>query len=180
MNALQLPFTFNAALIQEEINQFKKEDYYDIYNPSVMLETLWSKHLIKPVGGPDEIPEFLPNEALQKCPYLLSVLETFQCRKETFRIHTLEPKASIRPHKDLGYSFEQGLVRIHIPVRTNDNVYLLVNGERIKMNAGECWYCNFNEIHEVKNNSDEPRIHLIMDCVVNDWLKEVFKIVNPI
>jgi hypothetical protein len=68
-----------------------------------------------PIGSPDQAPEFLPNEALQKCLYLLSVLETFQCKKETFRIHTLNAKAHIKPHRDIGYCFEQGLIRIHIP-----------------------------------------------------------------
>jgi len=175
MNALQLPFKFDASLILRDINQFKKEDYYDIYNPSVALETLWSKHLIEPIGGPDRPPEFLPNEALRRSPYLLSILDTFKCNKETFRIHTLEAGATIKPHRDIGYSFEQGLIRIHIPVVTNDQVRLAVNGERINMRAGECWYCNFNDVHEVANNSDEPRTHLILDCVVNDWFKAIFK-----
>jgi len=57
MNACQLPFNFDATLMLKEINQFKKEEYYDIYNPSVTLKTLWSKHLIEPVGGPDKAPE---------------------------------------------------------------------------------------------------------------------------
>lgn len=174
MNALRLPFNFDTARILNEIAQFKKEEYYDIYNTSVTLETLWSKHLIAPKGGPDQAPIFLPNEALKRCPYLLSVLETFQCKKETFRIHTLNAGAIIKPHRDVGYSFEHGLIRIHIPILTNDKVQIIVNNEEIKMKAGECWYCNFNEIHEVNNNSDEPRTHLIMDCVVNDWMKGIF------
>ena len=99
MNALQLPFTFDAELILEEINQFKKEDYYEIYNPSVLQETLWSKHLIEPIGTPDQAPTFHPNEALKKCPYLLSILDSFQCNKETFRIHTLAAKANIKTHR---------------------------------------------------------------------------------
>lgn len=176
MNALQLPFKFDPTLMLAEISQFKKEEYYDIYNPSVALKTLWSKHLIEPIGDPGQAPEFFPNKALQKCPYLLSVLETFLCKKETFRIHTLDAKANIKAHRDNGYSFEQGLVRIHIPVKTNDKVELLVNKEQIKMNPGECWYCNFNEIHEVKNNGDEARTHLILDCIVNDWFKDIFNI----
>jgi hypothetical protein len=40
MNALRLPFNFDAALIIEEINQFKKEEYHDTYNTSVTLKTL--------------------------------------------------------------------------------------------------------------------------------------------
>ena len=174
MNALQLPFHFDAARIIKEISQFTQEDYYDIYNSSVEVETLWSKHLIEPKIGFDDLPHFHPNDALKQSPYLLSILDTFQCKKETFRIHTLNAKAHIRRHRDIGYSIEKGLIRIHIPIITNDQVELLVNDERINMNPGECWYCNFDEPHEVKNNSDQPRTHLIMDCVVNDWVKEVF------
>lgn len=175
MNALQLPFNFDVDLMTKEIAQFSQADYYDIYNPSVTLKKLWAKHLIEPVGGPDQIPEFLPNEALHKCPYLLTVFETFLCRKETFRIHTLYAEAKIKAHRDTGYSFEQGKIRLHIPVVTNDEVLLSVNGERIHMKPGECWYCNFNEIHEVQNNGDCPRTHLIIDCMVNEWLKGVFE-----
>lgn len=175
MNALKLPFSFDARRVLEEISQFSREDYYDISNPSVTFKTLWSKHLIEPAGGPEKAPEFFPNEALRKCPYLVSVLETFQCRTETFRIHTLEAKANIKAHRDIGYSFEHGLIRIHIPIETNDQVQLILNGEHIKMNIGECWYCNFHETHEIINNSHEPRTHLILDCIVNDWFKDVFK-----
>ena len=34
----------------------------------------------------------------------------------------MDPGAAIKPHKDTGFSFEQGKVRIHIPIQTNDKV----------------------------------------------------------
>ncbi len=175
MNALKLPFSFDVATIKEELAQFSKGDYYDIYNPSVTLETLWSKHFIEPTGGPDGPIHFLPNEALKKCPYLLSIHDSFECDKETFRVHTLDAGASIKPHRDIGYSFEHGKVRLHIPIETNDQVEILLDGEPVQMNTGECWYCNFHITHEVHNRSEQPRVHLIIDCLVNDWLKEVFE-----
>ena len=175
MNALKLPFTFDASIIKEEITQFSKTDYYDIYNPSVELETLWSKNLIEPIGGPDAPPKFLPNTALEQCSYLMSILNTFQCKKETFRIHALDPGAHIRPHRDIGYSLEHGKVRLHIPVQTNNQVEILLNNAPVKMQEGECWYCNFHITHEVHNHGDEPRIHLILDCMVNEWLEDIFR-----
>lgn len=178
MNAIKLPFHFDSSEIKKELTQFSKKDYSDIYNPSVTLETLWLKHFIEPKGGPNTPIVFYPNEALKKCPYLLSVFEKFQCRVETFRVHTLDPGASIKPHKDVGYSFEQGLVRLHIPIQTNDQVQILLEGVPVKMREGECWYCNFNISHEVHNQSDTPRIHLILDCIVNDWLTKIFKQVS--
>ena len=166
MDTLKLPFIFDTSVIKKEIAQFSKSDYYDICNPYVTLKTLWSKHLIEPVGRPDKLHCFLPNEALKKCPYLLTILNTFQCENETFRIHILDPGACIKPHIDIGYRFEDGKVRIHIPVQTNDNVQLLLYSSPVKMEAGECWYCNFHIKHEVSNNSDKPMIHLIIDCIV--------------
>ncbi len=174
MNAIKLPFNFDTSIIKRELAQFSKEDYSDIYNPSVTLETLWLKHFIEPKGGPDVPIEFFPNESLKKCPYLLSIFNTFQCRTETFRIHTLDAGASIKPHRDSGYSFEHGKVRLHIPVQTNDKVEILLNNKSVNMKEGECWYCNFNIVHEVHNHGNTPRIHIILDCLVNDWLEEVF------
>ena len=173
-NALKLPFDFDASIIKKEIAQFSQNEYSDIYNPSVTLETLWLKHLIVPKGGPDQPITFEPTESLKKCPYLLSIFESFNCRTETFRIHSLDGGASIKPHVDSGYCLEKGKVRLHIPIQTNDKVEILLEGERVQMKEGECWYCNFDVIHEVHNKSDEARIHLILDCMVNDWIKEVF------
>lgn len=174
MNAIKLPFNFNVSKIKEELSQFSKADYSDIYNPSVTLETLWLKHLIVPIRQSDESVKFVPNESLKKCAYLLSIFETFQCQTETFRIHTLDGGASIKPHRDTGYSFEHGKVRLHIPIQTNDQVEILLENKPVKMKEGECWYCNFDIIHEVHNHSDQPRVHLILDCLVNDWMKDIF------
>ena len=100
------------------------------------------------------------------------ILNTFKCKKETFRVHILDPKADIRAHRDFGYRLEDGKIRIHIPVETNSNVQLLLNDQPIKMKEGECWYCNFHIKHEVHNKSNQPRTHLILDCMVNDWLEK--------
>ena len=174
-NAVKLPFDFDVTKIKEELNQFSKTEYTDIYNPSVTLETLWLKHLIVPIGGPNEPIKFVPNESLKKCPYLMSIFESFQCQVETFRIHTLDAGASIQPHRDVGYSFEHGKVRLHIPIQTNDKVEIILENELVKMKEGECWYCNFDKIHEVHNRSDSGRMHLILDCLVNEWLAGEFE-----
>jgi len=174
MNAIKLPFTFDASKIKQELAQFSKTEYDDIYNPSVTLETLWLKHFIVPIGGPNVPIKFVPNDSLKKCPYLLSIFNIFQCEVQTFRIHTLDAGASIKPHKDTGYSFEQGKIRLHIPIQTNDKVEILLEKKPVKMKEGECWYCNFDVMHEVHNHSESPRVHLILDCMVNDWLKGIF------
>lgn len=175
MNSLKLPYTFDATLLKNEVSQFSKGDYYDIYNPSVVLKTLWSKEFIKPISAPRDPAIFGPNESLKKCSTLLSIFNTFQCPVETFRIHSLDPGAVIKPHRDSGFSFEQGKVRLHIPIQTNDAVEIRLDGELVRMKEGECWYCNFDMIHEVHNRGKETRVHLIIDCIVNEWLSHLFE-----
>ncbi len=41
------------------------------------------------------------------------------------------------------------------------------------MGEGEAWYLDLNLRHTVRNRGDETRIHLVIDCVVNDWLRAV-------
>lgn len=175
MNALKLPFEFDASKLRSELSQFSEDAYYDIYNPSVTLKTLWSKIFIKVVSQPLTPAVFGPNEALLQCPHMLSIYETFNCAVETFRIHALDAGARIKPHRDSGFSFEKGKVRLHVPIQTNDKVDILLENKRVTMYEGECWYCNFDLLHEVHNRGDRPRVHLIIDCIVNDWLTGVFK-----
>ena len=42
------------------------------------------------------------------------------------------------------------------------------------MKMGECWYANFQLRHSVENKSSEPRIHLTLDCIRNDWSDKLF------
>jgi quercetin dioxygenase-like cupin family protein len=43
------------------------------------------------------------------------------------------------------------------------------------MHEGELWYLDFSQKHRVENNGATDRIHLVMDCKVNDWLVEIIK-----
>jgi hypothetical protein len=59
-------------------------------------------------------------------------------------------------------------------VATNPEVEFYVSGERIVMREGEAWYINFNLPHRIYNGGGTDRIHLVIDCEVNDWVRSVF------
>ena len=52
--------------------------------------------------------------------------------------------------------------------------HLLLNGVPVHMGVGECWYLNVNLAHRAANRSPIRRVHLVLDCRVNDWLTELF------
>tara|TARA_B100000085_G_scaffold135669_1_gene123518 strand:+ start:1317 stop:1955 length:639 start_codon:yes stop_codon:yes gene_type:complete len=71
------------------------------------------------------------------------------------------------PHKDNGYSLMR-THRTHIPLITNKDVLFKV-GEKVAsseskhMNVGEIWEINNARIHEVNNNGNDDRIHMIVN-----------------
>jgi quercetin dioxygenase-like cupin family protein len=71
--------------------------------------------------------------------------------------------------------FEDGVIRLHIPVTTNPEVEFYLNDERIEMKTGELWYLDFSQKHRVENRGTADRIHLVVDCKVNDWLRELIQ-----
>ena len=87
----------------------------------------------------------------------------------------LAPGSVIKEHHDNDLSFEQGMIRIHIPVVTNDGVDFRLNGVRCLMPAGSCWYLRLSDPHSVANRGAEDRIHLVIDTVADDWVSALFQ-----
>ena len=74
----------------------------------------------------------------------------------------LKSNTSIAAHVDNGESLVN-CKRTHIPIITNDLVTFTIDGETKQLKEGEIWEINNTNEHSVDNNSDEDRIHLIVD-----------------
>jgi hypothetical protein len=113
--------------------------------------------------------EDLPVMAL--CLEIQGLLSQLQCPVKAVRLMRLKAGAKIKPHRDHQLSLEFGEVRLHVPVHTSDRVCFMVNKKIIPMKAGELWYFNADQEHEVYNRGSEDRINLVIDCVASDWLR---------
>lgn len=83
----------------------------------------------------------------------------------------LMPDSDIIPHAD--ESKYLGVVRRHhIPLKTNEEVLFHIDGESINMKVGECWEINNSRVHHVTNNSNEDRVHLIIDILPKQYIGE--------
>lgn len=83
----------------------------------------------------------------------------------------LKAHKRITLHKDKLYTLINSH-RVHIPIVTNDQITFMVGGEEKQMKVGEVWEINNATFHRVMNESDEDRIHLILDWVPNITLRE--------
>ena len=73
----------------------------------------------------------------------------------------------IQEHIDSGDSLSK-CKRIHIPIITNSKICFTVGEEKKNLKIGEMWKINNSKrIHSVENNSNEDRIHLIIDWITH-------------
>ncbi len=178
---IQLPYYFDAKLMQQEIQQLD-DSMWKLHYQTLHYEGDWSALPLRSVNGSADniIVSPLPNVEysntifLQQCPYLKNVLQNFKCPLQTVRLLKLNAGAVIKEHRDIELNFEKGEIRLHIPVVTDEAVEFYLDAERINLKEGECWYMNFNLPHRISNKSKVNRIHLVIDAKVNDWVKTVF------
>lgn len=126
-------------------------------------------------------PEMLVSETpvMKTCAYFRDVLSWFEFPILSVRLLKLETGAEIKPHRDHELGYEDGQFRLHIPIITNPDVEFILDGERIDMKPGECWYTNVNLIHSVANKGNADRIHLVIDGVRNEWTDRLFFALAP-
>ena len=113
---------------------------------------------------------------------VFKILENLPCKYERVRFMKLEAGKVIGKHsdkidKDLGFDDWQ-IMRIHVPIRTNDDVvFSLYESPRAKvayeynLKTGHYYYMDVTKPHAVRNMSEVDRIHLVVDCYVNDSLR---------
>ncbi|MEP6674466.1 MAG: aspartyl/asparaginyl beta-hydroxylase domain-containing protein [Ferruginibacter sp.] len=178
---LQLPFYFDVSRLQQEVNLLM-DAHWQMHYQTLQYEGSWAAIPLRSIDGKSDhiivapIPgaEYKDTEFLISSPYLQEILSTFKCPLMAVRLLKLDAGAIIKEHKDAELCFEKGEIRIHIPVITNEQVEFYLDKERLFLKEGESWYMNFNLPHNINNYSDQNRIHLVIDAVVNDWVKELF------
>jgi hypothetical protein len=183
LTSLKLPFALDPQRLKADLAQIQPNEWGDHFNKSI-YEGDWSGIALRSVGGapmklypdPTATAIFADTAILARCPYYQTVLATLRCPLTAVRLLRLSAGSSIRQHRDYRLGYEDGEVRLHIPVVTNPDVVFFLAGQRVSMQEGECWYLNVNLPHRVDNQSTTARIHLVIDCVVNDWLAEFFSV----
>lgn len=178
---LQLPYQFDVARMQAETAQLG-EAYWKLHFQVKHYQGEWSAIPLRSINGeidngfisPVETDVYRDTVLLKDCTYIQEVLKTFECPLLSVRLLKLAAGAQIHEHKDRDLCFEEGLVRFHIPVITNEDVEFYLDKERMNLKEGECWYMNFNLPHALHNKSNTNRIHLVIDGMVNDWVQQLF------
>jgi hypothetical protein len=177
--ASKLPLHFDPPGLQADLSALGGGEWTAHFNTGYFTGD-WSGAALRSVAGNDKAiyadnnhGDFADTALLQQCQHLRAVVETFQCPLRSVRLLRLTAGSIIREHRDYDLGYEAGEVRIHVPVITNPSVEFYLNNRRIVMAEGECWYLDLNLPHRVLNLGNTDRVHLVIDCQLNDWLRDL-------
>ena len=177
IKACRLPLAFDAARLQADLELIAPDEWIPHFNAQYH-EGGWSGVALRAIGGkaaqlyPDPLATaFADTPVLERCPSLREALAVFQSPLQSVRLLRIAAGAGIREHRDYNLGFEDGEIRMHIPITTNPGVEFVLDGQRMDMRPGECWYLDFNLRHHVRNHGATDRVHLVIDCRVDDWIR---------
>ncbi len=175
--SFKFPFGFDANRLSSDAASFESSDWsphFNIHN----YHGDWSVIPLRAVAGsntpifpdPNDEMGYVETAFMARCTFVPEILESFKCELQTVRFLKLGPGSEIRRHRDYELGPEDGFIRVHIPAMTNDKVTFTLDDRPLFLAAGEVWFLNVNKYHSVKNEGTTERVHLVIDCVMNDWL----------
>jgi hypothetical protein len=184
INALRLPLTFDPQALRLDLERilpdqwiphFNTGDYSGQWSGVALRGPANITHPVQALFANPGTTDWADTELQGRCPYFAEVLARFRCPLQSVRLLRLAPGSIIREHTDHSLSFEDGEVRLHVPIQTNSGVEFYLSGARLDLREGETWYLNVNLPHRVANYGPDDRVHMILDCTVDDWLRTNFE-----
>lgn len=180
---LRLPFRFDATLLARDlaslssaawVRHYVRQNYDGDWSIIPLRAPAGERHPIRMINSDPTCRNFEDTPLLDACPCFREVVGTFKAPLRTVRLMRLTAGSVIKEHEDVDLNFEDGTVRLHLPVVTNDGVDFRLNGTRVNLEAGSCWYLRLSDPHSVANRGTADRVHLVIDASVSDWIGGVF------
>jgi hypothetical protein len=179
---LRLPLEFDAVAMAADLQALPDQVWIPHFNKAIHAGE-WSGAALRSIGGdptriypdPTGTMDFADTALLAACPAIGRALSVLRCPLTTVRLLALGPGSEIRPHHDDRLGYQDGNVRLHVPIVTGPGVEFSLAGRPVHMQVGECWYLDLRLPHGAANHSELRRVHLALDCQVNPWLEGVFQ-----
>lgn len=180
---LRLPLRFDAAALAADLaalsrpdwtRHFVERNYDGDWDVVPLRAAAGATHPVTMIASDPGCRDWADTPFLAACPAIRAALACFACPLESVRLMRLGPGSVIREHRDHELSFEDGAVRIHVPVVTNPEVDFRLNGTRVALDAGSAWYLRLSDPHSVANLGGDARVHLVIDARVDPWIEALF------
>lgn len=145
-----------------------RQKLYATHENTFMYELVWFDHDWRP-GSPLRLRHTnkLNGQAGKEIDTIFSKLsEMVDGAIVHAEIVSMSANSRIRTHRDLGDALYLAR-RFHVPLKTNNKTFFIVEGEKFFLEEGNIYELNNSKYHGVRNESEEARIHLLVDVMPN-------------
>ncbi|URM30808.1 aspartyl/asparaginyl beta-hydroxylase domain-containing protein [Pseudomonas frederiksbergensis] len=172
----RLPVTVDLPLLLQALAAIGEDDWHSHFNSDFYVGD-WSGVAL--ISATDALTELSPGrgETLLRAPWLQDIrwqqgLRDLPLQIVCARLLRLGPGGRIHEHRDYDLGEPDADLRLHIPLLSPPQVDFLLDGQRMPMAAGECWFLDLSRPHRVDNRDTQARIHLVLDCRPGAWLEQ--------
>lgn len=174
----KLALTFPPSSLQADLAKIASGEWTIHFNKGY-YEGDWSGIVLRGASGRSDTlytgagseTLFVNMPILDRCECFQEVIAAFECPVKSARLLRLSAGSVVREHRDYDLGYEAGEIRLHVPILTNPRVEFYLRNRRVLLGEGEVWYLDLGLPHRVANLGTTPRIHLVLDLQVNDWLR---------
>ncbi|MHC8392129.1 aspartyl/asparaginyl beta-hydroxylase domain-containing protein [Pseudomonas sp. LB3P93] len=172
----RLPVTVDLPLLLQALAAIDEDAWHAHFNSDYYAGD-WSGVAL--VSAADALTELSPGrgEPLLRAPWLRDLrwqqgLRDLPLEIVSARLLRLGPGGQIHEHRDYDLGGPDADLRLHIPLLSPPQVDFMLDGQRMPMAAGECWFLDLSRPHRVDNRDTQARVHLVLDCRPGVWLEQ--------
>lgn len=175
--ASRLPVTVDLPLLLQALEAIGDDAWQAHFNRDYFSGE-WSGVAL--ISAADALTELSPGHGAPQCraPWLLDErwrqgLRDLPLKIISARLLRLGPDGRIHEHRDYDLDGPDADLRLHIPLLSPPAVDFWLDGQRIPMTVGECWFLDLARPHRVDNFDTSARVHLVLDCRPGAWLMQM-------
>ncbi|WP_065257447.1 aspartyl/asparaginyl beta-hydroxylase domain-containing protein [Pseudomonas bananamidigenes] len=173
----RLPVSVDLPLLLQALSAIDGRDWRGHFN-TAYFKGDWNGVAL--ISAADALTELSPGTAeavprrlwLNDCRWQ-QALRDLPVEIVSARLLRLGPGGQIHEHRDYDLDGENADLRLHIPLLSPPAVDFWLDGLRMPMAAGECWFLDLARPHRVDNRDSTARIHLVLDCRPGAWLERM-------
>jgi hypothetical protein len=173
----RLPVTVDLPLLLHALAAIADDAWRNHFNAGYFSGD-WSGVAL--ISAVDALTELSPGrgEPVQRSPWLRDErwqqgLQSLSLDIVSARLLRLGPGGQIHEHRDYDLEGPQADLRLHVPLLSPPHVDFWLDGHRMPMQAGECWFLDLARPHRVDNRDTSARVHLVIDCRPGAWLEQM-------
>ncbi|MGL6247436.1 aspartyl/asparaginyl beta-hydroxylase domain-containing protein [Pseudomonas sp.] len=172
----RLPVAVDLPLLLQALANIKEDAWRAHFNIDYYAGN-WSGVAL--VSAADALTELSPGrgEPQLRAPWLRDPrwqqgLRDLSLDIVSARLLRLGPGGKIHEHRDYDLGGPDADLRLHIPLLSPPHVDFMLDGQRMPMAEGECWFLDLSRPHRVDNRDTQARVHLVLDCRPGVWLEQ--------